>query len=411
MNLVPGWKFFIGICYSLKCVAIFRIRSSHFKSLFYRMSLPLNRCTLCATCCSGFEPGELEEEVKQGHGRARIVARQMVMAISAALLAAQPVLADPACLRGINLAGAEFGKVGEAYGKGYLYPSSQTIAYFADKGFTAVRLPFLWERLQPRLYKEFNVAEAKRLLQSIDRIRLKGMVAIVDPHNYARYGDKLIGSEEVPQSAFADFWRRLAVLLSSREDVVFGLMNEPYDISAEDWLSAANSAIAAIRQTGAGNLVLVPGTAWTGAHSWAGGDYGTPNASVMLDVVDSANHFAYEVHQYLDSDFSGKNDECSRAADAVKAIGDFGTWLREHGRRGFLGEFAVPMAAACQPALQDMVSAVEQSTDVWLGWSYWAGGDWWTPDEPLNIQPVKGSDRPQMQTLARLFADRPSCGR
>ncbi|RWX74492.1 glycoside hydrolase family 5 protein [Neorhizobium lilium] len=335
----------------------------------------------------------------------------MLTALGAATLMAQPVMADQACLRGINLAGAEFGKPGQAYGKGYTYPSAQTVAYFIDKGFKSARLPFLWERLQPRLYKDFNAAEAKRLVQSVDGMRTKGMVVILDPHNYARYNDNLIGSDEVPQSAFTDFWRRLASLFAGRNDVIFGLMNEPYEIGAEDWLSAANSAIAAIRQTGARNLVLVPGTAWTGAHSWFKGDYGTPNASVMLDVADPAGNFAYEVHQYLDTDFSGKNDECSRAADAVKAIGDFSDWLRSNGRRAFLGEFAVPMAAACQPALAQMVSAVEQAPDVWLGWSYWAAGDWWKPDEPLNIQPVKGGDRPQMQTLSQIFGEHATCGR
>jgi endoglucanase len=333
------------------------------------------------------------------------------MTLIATSLVAQPAFADHACLRGINLAGAEFGKAGEAYGKGYVYPSNQTIAYFADKGFTSVRLPFLWERLQPKLYKDLNAAEVKRLVQTVDSIRGKGMVAILDPHNYARYNGKLIGSDEVPQSAFTDFWRRLAILFKDKESVVLGLMNEPYEIAAEDWLSTANSAIAAIRQTGARNLVLVPGTSWTGAHSWFGGDYGTANAAVMLQVTDPLNHYAFEVHQYLDTDFSGKNNECSRAADAVKAIGDFAGWLRSNKQRGFLGEVAVPTAADCQPALAQMIAAVEQAPDVWLGWSYWAAGDWWKPDEPLNIQPTKSGDRPQMQTLARIFSDHPACGR
>jgi endoglucanase len=336
---------------------------------------------------------------------------RLLSALAGVAFATQPVLADQACLRGINLAGAEFGKLGDAYGKGYIYPSSQTIAYFADKGFTAARLPFLWERLQPELYKDFNRAEAKRLLQTVELIRAKGLVVILDPHNYARYKGAMIGSDTVPQSAFADFWRRLAGSFAGKDGILFGLMNEPYEISAEDWLSSANSAIAAIRQTGASNLVLVPGTAWTGAHSWSAGDYGATNAAIMLGITDPANNYAYEVHQYLDADFSGKNVECSRAADAMKAIGDFSGWLRSHGRRGFLGEFAVPADPQCQAALTDMVTAVEQSADVWLGWSYWAAGDWWPPDEPLNIQPRKSGDRLQMQTLSRVFSEHSACNR
>ncbi len=324
------------------------------------------------------------------------------------------VAAGPAqsagCVRGINLAGAEFGAVGQAYEKGYIYPSGKTIEYFRDKGFTGVRLPFLWERLQPELYEKFDPEETKRLRATVKAITAAGMHVILDPHNYGRYNEKLIGSDAVPQSAFSDFWRRLATMFAGREGITFGLMNEPYGISAEDWLSAANGAISAIRQTGATNLVLVPGTSWTGAHSWSGGDYGTPNSEVMGKVEDPTGNYAYELHQYLDADFSGKNEECTRAADAIKAIGTIGDWLAGQGRRGFLGEFAVPTLPQCQSALTDMVAAVESRPDVWLGWSYWAAGDWWQATEPLNIQPTDSGDRPQMQTLSRFFSEHPACG-
>jgi len=333
----------------------------------------------------------------------------MAGALVCAVIAAVPAHAAE-CIRGINLAGAEFGSLGQAYDEGYTYPSDTTISYFRDKGFTGARLPFLWERLQPKLYDKFDPAEMRRLRSAVKAIRSAGMQVIIDPHNYARYQDQLIGSDAVPVSAFSDFWRRLAAVFANQDGIVFGLMNEPHGISAEDWLTAANGAIAAIRQTGAKNLILVPGTSWTGAHSWTGGDYGTPNATVMAGVSDPAGNFAYEVHQYADVDFSGKNDECSRAADAVKAISTMGDWLAGQGRRGFLGEFAVPTAPACQQALTDMVTAVESRPDVWLGWTYWAAGDWWKPSEPLNIQPTDSGDRPQMQTLQTYFAGRKTCG-
>ena len=59
-------------------------------------------------------------------------------------------------------------------------------------------------------------------------------------------------------------------------------------------LEAANIAIAEIRQTGAKNLILVPGNGWSSARDWAGGGYGTPNSEVMLKVEDPADNFAYE---------------------------------------------------------------------------------------------------------------------
>lgn len=338
--------------------------------------------------------------------RQRLTAAATILGI---VMSSQPGLAATSCMRGVNLAGAEFGKPGDAFGKGYVYPSQSTVEYFAKKGFNTVRLPFLWERLQPKLYGPLDKAELKRLQEAVKLIRGQGMKVILDPHNYARYNGVLIGSDKVPESAFTDFWRKLSALFANQGDVIYGLMNEPYGISAQDWLSSANSAIGAIRQTGSKNLILVPGTAWTGAHSWVDGDYGTPNGSVMAAVTDPQNNFAYEVHQYLDEDYSGKHDDCSKAGEALRAIVQFGDWLHKVHRRGFLGEFAVSALPQCQVPLGAIVQTIEQNQDVWLGWSYWAAGDWWPAEEPLNIQPVNGEDKTQLKTLLEAFSDETDC--
>jgi endoglucanase len=52
-------------------------------------------------------------------------------------------------LLGVNLAGAEFGwNVPGVFGTDYTYPTHTEIDYYAAKGMSVVRLPFLWERLQ-----------------------------------------------------------------------------------------------------------------------------------------------------------------------------------------------------------------------------------------------------------------------
>ena len=310
-----------------------------------------------------------------------------------------PVEASAGCLRGVNLAGAEFGEGRGTYGKDYIYPSAETIAYFAGKGFNAVRLPFKWERLQPRLNRGFDKAERTRLAETVKALRDAGMTVILDPHNYAYYGDKQIGSSEVPDSAFADFWRRLAEDYKDDRGVQFGLMNEPHDVPATQWLSSANAAIAAIRETGAKNLVLVPGTIWTGAHSWEEEREGGANGTVMLDIKDPADNHVYEVHQYLDADFSGKADTCTRADDAVAALERFTDWLKRNNKRGFLGEFGGSADKTCLDGLARMTALVGKETQVWTGWTYWAGGDWWPATEPLNIQPTADGDRPQLAAL------------
>ncbi len=320
-----------------------------------------------------------------------------------ATLVASMILASNAasagCLRGINLAGAEFGDADGVYGKDYIYPSDATISYFAGKGFNAVRLPFRWEHLQPHLGKAFDKAEHTRLTDAIARLKGAGLTVILDVHNYARYRGQLIGSEAVPNAAFADLWKRLASEYRNDPAVQFGLMNEPYDVAATQWLSAANAAISAIRQARADNLILVPGTNWTGAHSWLSDDPERANGTVMLGIEDSANNYAYEVHQYLDSDFSGTNETCSRAADALTALKDVTGWLQKNGKRGFLGEFGGAPNKVCMDGITAMADFVGKNPDTWTGWTYWAGGDWWPESEDLNIQPTKAGDRPQLRAL------------
>jgi hypothetical protein len=54
-------------------------------------------------------------------------------------------------LLGVNLAGGEFGTpdhVPGIFGTDYIYPSHTEIDYYAAKGMSVIRLPFLWARLQ-----------------------------------------------------------------------------------------------------------------------------------------------------------------------------------------------------------------------------------------------------------------------
>lgn len=320
-------------------------------------------------------------------------------AAAALLLLSTTAQANMVCFRGINISGAEFGKRDGVYGTDYTWPGAETIAYFAARGFNSIRLPFLWERLQPALEGPLDSDELKRLTDTVALIRSHRMSVILDPHNYARYDGRIIGSKDVSREAFADFWKRLAPLFAGQNDVILGLMNEPHGILAADWLETANGAIAAIREAGANNLVLVPGTSWTGAHSWNSTEYGGSNASTMTGTVDPANNFAIEFHQYFDTDFSGKNGTCDRAADAVEAVRNVTGWLRDTGNRGYLGEFGVPQESACVAALGEMVAVVENNPDLWTGWAYWVAGDWWPEDEELNIQPTSAGDRPQLEGL------------
>lgn len=323
-----------------------------------------------------------------------------------AMLAQPAVATATSCFRGVNISGAEFGGLPGKFDSDYTWPTTRTLDYFAGKGFNTIRLPFRWERLQPKLMGALDEAELMRLMETVELIRARGMKVILDPHNYARYGDQTVGTDAVPNAAFADFWARLAKLYANDDRVIFGLMNEPNTMPVGQWVEAANAATDAIRaKAGAKNLVLVPGTAWSGAHSWMVPIDGEPNGIALGKFHDPANNFAFEVHQYFDDDFSGTKGNCSRVKDAVTAVDNFTDWLRKNGHRGMLGEFGVPSDKQCVVGLKAMVDVVERNKDVWTGWTYWVAGDWWSPEEPLNIQPTRDGDRPQLQGLLPALRD------
>jgi endoglucanase len=311
---------------------------------------------------------------------------------------------DRLAFAGVNLAGAEFGKASGRYGFDYAYPSPATIDYYARLGFNLIRVPFRWERLQPTLGAPFKGDEQARLAAVVAHASKKGQSVIIDPHNYARRRveadgwkqEHFIGTDAVPVAAFADFWRRLATAFKDNPRVIFGLMNEPAGIAVDKWLPAANAAVASIRETGASHLILVPGVAYTGAHSWI-----SSGNAAMGALTDPSNHFAFEVHQYLDGDSSGTTPETVSETIGSERIRAFQDWARENRVKAVLGEFGAAGTERSLAALRDLCRTLEENADVWLGWVAWAGGSWWPEDYFFNLGPTKdGRTRKQTEILA-----------
>lgn len=327
------------------------------------------------------------------------------LALLALLLPALPPLHAQNTLKlaGVNLSGAEIAssrKPGEL-NVDYFYPAEDDYSYFAGKHMNIVRLPVLWERLQPTAQGRLDPAQLALIRTAARQARAQRMYLIVDIHNYASYYGTKIGSTAVPIKTFSDLWQRLAREFKDDDTVVFGLMNEPNGIAPGLWAAAAQAAVDAIRVTGARNLILVPGALWSGAHSWYSPVAGESNASALATLHDPLKRMAIEVHQYLDDDSSGTSATCVSGSIGAERLRAFTGWLRETGHIGFLGEFGAADNAVCRQALDGMLGYIEQQRAVWLGWSYWAAGAWWRPDYPYNVQPgPDGRDKPQMTILS-----------
>ena len=223
-------------------------------------------------------------------------------------------------LRGVALAGPSFGtsdESGSGYSAGnpgirgthYTYPSWRFLVQLADRGIGSVRLAVMWERLQPSPYAGLDpgeLAELRRVLDSAERL---GMTVVVDLHNYGRYAAAspagtrtvlLVGSPQLPASALADVWRRLALeLRDSRALAAYGLMNEPHALpgGAAGWEQTTREVVSALREVDTSTLVLVPGYGWSAAATW--------RQLHPAPWVDDAA-VAYEAHQYFDADRSGR---------------------------------------------------------------------------------------------------------
>ncbi len=342
-----------------------------------------------------------------------------VLLISLVALAMTPFASTPiayagstAMVRGANVSGGDFGTVPGTYGIDYTYPTEAEIDYYADHRFNVLRLPFRWQRIQHDLFGELDssgdaTGDFDRLRQVVQWSTDRGLIAVLDPHDYGgRNVDGIavkVGTSALPAAALEDLWVRLAKEFKDNERVWFGLMNEPTSISAADWKATAQSVTNAIRATGARNRLLVPGTDYSGAHSWVT----SGNGAQMATFTDPANNFIFDVHQYLDGDSSGKKGTCVAGAGSSR-LAPFITWAREKpGRIGFLGEFAGgdPTVAGQEQCLIELAALLDaaENSGVFAGWTVWGGGSWWEPSYIFRLEPtdLSSSDTNHMRLLQR----------
>ncbi len=298
---------------------------------------------------------------------------------------------------GINLSGGEFNPSGTVRGVDYAYPSRADVLDAARAGFRVVRLPFLAKRLLGgSIPRDGEPIDLEQVADLVDTAAEVGMAVVLDMHDYGfdSNGD-LIGQTSGSTQTFAAAWIAIAIAFRDRRNVIFGLMNEPHFQSPQAWRIAANQAIAAIRNAGARQGILVPSTDWSVASRWSR----SGNAEEMAKIIDPANNFAFELHQYFDRDQSGRR-ESVREGIGTTALADFTAWARANGRRAFLGEFAWADSPAGEREGAALLAYMAVNADVWAGWAYWGGGSQ-RGDYMFALVDSQGAERSQMRVLRR----------
>ncbi len=320
--------------------------------------------------------------------------------------------------RGVNVAGAEFGQtnIPGTFNKDYTFNSENTFRYFGEKKLGLIRVPLLWERLQPVPSGPLDTAYLGRLKQDVAWAKAHRTEVILDIHNFARYsfmeGGALKtyvidnpaadGTIKISAADLADLWVRLSNEFKFETAVwAYDLMNEPHDMGKASWKTISQQVLDAIRANQDDKLVLIPGDSWSSGNRWLT-THG-PNSWIH----DPANNFAYEAHQYFDRDESGTyalsyDAELARTPDLATIgrtrVAHFIDWCRANGVRGVVDEFGIPGNDPRWAAvLDDFLAALDAAG---MDGAYWAAGEWWG-SYALSVQPGSNftQDKPQMPTL------------
>jgi endoglucanase len=115
-------------------------------------------------------------------------------------------------------------------------------------------------------------------------------------------------------------------------------------------LKLNQAAIDGIREAGAtSQYIFVEGNSWTGAWTWVDVN------DNMKALTDPQDKIVYEMHQYLDSDGSGKSETCVSTTIGKERVTAATQWLKDNNKVGVIGEFAGGVNDNCKAAITGML--------------------------------------------------------
>lgn len=320
---------------------------------------------------------------------------------------------------GANVSGLETngGKIPGIPRTDYAVPTHEEFDYLRRNGLMVLRLPFIWERIQPTLNGALDPTYLGFLTDLATYAGANGQSVILDMHNYGGRGPNKLGNGNLTPAHFANVWSRIATAFNGHPGVAaYDLMNEPSNMpNSGAWPAAAQAAITAIRAVDTTTTIYAEGDNWSSAASWVA-------VNGNLNLNDPANNLVYSAHTYFDRDSSGSHfiwaDEVA-AGDQLKnppgplttqigvqRLTGFVNWLTEKGFRGQIGECGVGNNDPQWLVTLDNTLAFCQSHNV--GVTYWAAGLWFQT-YPMGIEPqADGRDTVQMAVLQKYTGAPPS---
>ena len=217
---------------------------------------------------------------------------------------------EPVILRGVNCASMEWTSSGE----GHILQSVKVA--IDDWHVNHVRLPLAQDRWFGKMTNQADGGAAYRALvdKLVDACAAAHVYIDLDLHwsdcgTWVNDGGKL-GQHNMPDIHSVDFWQDLATRYRNQPNVIFGLYNEPHDVSFAVWRDGGTATdiparwnpdqakvtyeavglqrlYDTVRAAGATNLVTVSGLDW-----------GYDLSGVLQGYGIKGANFVYETHPY-----------------------------------------------------------------------------------------------------------------
>lgn len=279
---------------------------------------------------------------------------------------------------------------GPVSGTHYMFIANADAQRLIDAGMRTFRVVFTWEALQPTEYASIGTLSGNfkiyrdKLFALVKYLRDHGCTVLLDIHGdvdagFAQWMGVSVG-QPTPKGQgkiddlLANLWSQLAKKYLGDEGVMFGVTNEPHDLPAATWFTAAQKVIDAVRATGSTSKIVMPGTDWTGAGSWM------KNNAAAWNLTDPLGNLAVQVHMYHDANSGGGQDEIPHENIGVDRLKDVTAWCREKGLELWIGETGVSANNPIAPETwRRTIEFVDKNRDVIAAVIWWAQGPpaWW----------------------------------
>ncbi|WP_298625857.1 cellulase family glycosylhydrolase [uncultured Legionella sp.] len=326
---------------------------------------------------------------------------------------------------GINLSGLELGKVIDPTvipnlsleDSSTIYSDLQEVQSFINAGMNTVRVPVSWGYLQldgagvGSINLDYYNNYIRPLLHTLTHAKIH---TIVDLHAYMRYSkfgeyySGCGGSGACPdgilildEKAYQSVWGQLVELMQNdphidKNYLLIDLVSKPVAVPDDKVFTIQTSLIKMLRQQSFNGYILVSGNGWSSLHSWSSYHWrGSDNQEYSNATLFTRDNFAKEgitdlsrilinVHQYLDSDYKGTEDECEQDLSTTGEKGfnlnEFVDYLNVNQLKAIVTELGTGRSSAsCKVPLNDFMNYLKDNSAKnkgygFVGWALWSVG-------------------------------------